>query len=108
MITKLDNTRFEIDLLTLYRNTLKSFILTKLMNYNPSDYNQTKEHQFDVLFLTPSNMASDFFKTDFFISSMIVDGIQMKEKNDVLGTEYSDVTSVDDQIHFTFEEELVQ
>ena len=104
MISKIDSTLFSVDLLDVYRTLLKSYMLSLLMNYSPADFNQEKQHWFDILFLTPSNMASDFYKTDFFISTIIVDGIQMKEKNDILNSTYTDVTNIDDQVYFTFEE----
>lgn len=104
IVNRRDTTLFEVDLLEVYRTLLKSYILGLLVNYSQADMNQTKKHPFDILFLTPSNMASYFYKTDFFISTTIVDGIQMQEKSDFLNSEYTDVTNVDDQVHFTFEE----
>lgn len=104
MITRVDSSIFEVDLLDIYRTLLKNYLMSILLGYSTADFNQTKRHNFDILFLTPANMASDFYKTDFFISTTIVDGIQMREKQDVIGAEYTDVTNVDDQVYFTFED----
>lgn len=42
MITKLDNTRFEVNFLDLYKDLIKSFLIDKLNNYSPAEYNQSK------------------------------------------------------------------
>jgi len=54
--------------------------------------------------LTPTNLASNFYKTDFFITSVIVNGLQIRGTQDIDGSVYTDITSVDDQLHFTFED----
>lgn len=104
MISKIDDTKFEINFLDLYRTMIKSFLITEVLKYTPGDVNQLKEHQFDVLFLTPSNMASDFYKTDFFVTTMVIDGVQAKTKQDVENIEWTDITDIESQIFFKFED----
>lgn len=103
MITKLDDTHFEVNFIDLYRTMIKSFIYDKLKNYLIDDMNAVQSHEFDTLFLTPSNLASDFYKTSFFISTLIIDGVQVKEKQDIDNTSWTDITS-EDQIYFNFED----
>lgn len=104
IITIKDTTTFEVDFLSMYQELLRSFIISKILEYPVSAYNEEKQHQFDVLFVTPTNLASDYYKTDFFISSIIIDGLQINGKQDLDGSVYTDITSVDDQIYFTFED----
>lgn len=104
MIYKLDDTRFEVNFLDLYRTLLKSFIVNKVTNYMIGDVNQLKEHWFDVLFLTPSNLASDFYATDFFITTMVIDGVNAKTKQDVENMAQTDVTDTETQVYFNFED----
>lgn len=86
MITKIDDTHFEVNFIELYRTMIKDFIYNKLKNYFIDDMNEIQSHEFDALFLTPSNLASDFYKTNFFISTLILDGVQVKEKQDIDNT----------------------
>lgn len=105
MIYKLDDTHFEVNFLDMYKTYIKSFLMTKITGYLMGDVNELKEHWFDVLFLTPSNMASDFYKTDFFVTTMVIDGVQSNTKQDIEGTAWTDVTDVETQVYFNnFEE----
>lgn len=104
IVTSKDTTSFEVDFLSMYNDLIKSFLIDKILEFPNSGYNEEKENQFDVLFLTPTNLASNFYKTDFFITSVIVNGLQIRGTQDIDGSVYTDITSVDDQLHFTFED----
>ena len=104
IITVTDNTTFTVNFLDIYREIVKTFLINKILEFPNSGHNTEKQNQFDVLFITPTNLASNFYKTDFFITSLIVDGVQVKGKQDLDGLQYTDITSVDEQIYFNFED----
>jgi hypothetical protein len=53
MITKIDDTRFEVDILNLFKDIILDNIKNKILNYDASEVASTQKHQFDILFLTP-------------------------------------------------------
>lgn len=102
IINSLDNTRFEVNFIDLHDQMLRSHVIGLIEDYLMSDVNTDKTHTFDVLFLTPSNMASDQYISDLSILSKVISGAKIKSVEDGDESRYNDITSVDDQAYFNF------
>jgi len=93
--TKIDNTHFVCDLYELYKTDISAYVLQKVKDLAVFNNTTETKFHFDLLFLTPSNLVSDYYKTNINILADIIDGISMVDKHTLTNTYLTDVTSAD-------------